>query len=157
MKNKKNLYILLPVVLLIWGAVLYQFFLFSDHVEMTETPQKYTVNRIIIRKKDTVTLNVNYRDPFLGKMYNTVAKKPVKNKKKAIEKKAEPLLWPTIIYKGIVSDAKDSKSIFMLIINGRTFLMKKGDIESEIRLLGGNTESIEVKYKTDKNVIPLKR
>lgn len=63
MKSRKTTYLLLAVVLIVWGAVLYQL-LFSKTAEeelctpalaaKTETPDK----------KDSLWLN--YRDPFLG-------------------------------------------------------------------------------------------
>ena len=92
MKNKKNLYILLPIVLLIWGAVMYQFFSFSTIEELqTDTSNEFVLKHIAIKERDTVAINVNYRDPFLGKMYSekingTVAKKKSKYLKKIPDK-----------------------------------------------------------------------
>ncbi|KAF2518529.1 hypothetical protein E0W68_09410 [Flavobacterium salilacus subsp. salilacus] len=153
MKNKKAIYILLPLVLLIWAMVIYQFFSFSGSDAVAVNNNKaYTIKPINIPVKDTFTINVNYRDPFLGKMYL-----PNNNKtsisKKTKPKPAEPIIMPHIIYKGIVSDNQNEKKVFMVIIKGQTFLMKEKDTEQEVTLKNGNREYIEVVYKGQKNKI----
>ena len=160
MKNKKTIYILLSIVLLIWGAVMYQFFSFSTTEELqTTTSNEFIFKPIAIKERDTVAINVNYRDPFLGKMYSekgngTITKKKATNLKKA-PKIVEPIVWPAIVYKGIVSDTKEKNKVFMLIINGQTFLMRKGETENEILLKEGDRESVYVKYKGNLNLILL--
>jgi hypothetical protein len=70
-------------------------------------------------------------------------------------KPEETIVWPVILYKGIVSDTKDKIKIYMLIIGGKTCLMKKGQIENEVFLKDGDKESIYVKYKGNLNLIML--
>ena len=153
MKNKKSIYILLPLVLLIWAMVIYQFFSFSGpDIAEANNAKTFIIKPINIPEKDTFTINVNYRDPFLGKMY--LPKKPgTGNAKKRKPKPAEPIIMPSIIYKGIVSDKKKEKKVFMLIIKGQTFLMHEKDTEQEVTLKTGNREYIEVLYKGQKNKI----
>jgi hypothetical protein len=160
MKNKKSIYFLLPIVLLIWGAVMYQFFSFSTHEELQTTSSDEIVFKPLnLKKRDTTPINVNYRDPFLGKMYvkrsnELVARNKTKNLKKT-SKIVEPIVWPEIVYKGIVSDTKEKNKVFMLIINGQTFLMRKGQTENEVFLKEGDRESVYVKYKGNLNLILL--
>jgi hypothetical protein len=155
MKNKKSIYILLPVVLLIWGLVMYELFSFSKPDEVMETePPGFDFKPVKIKERDPFSIDVNYRDPFLGKIYTTqkatLIKKSI-SKIKKIPKVVEPLVWPTIAYKGIVSDTKDKTRVFMLIIGGKTFLMKKGEIANEVFLKDGDRESVYVKYKGELN------
>lgn len=159
MKNKKNIFILLPVVLLIWGSVLYQFFS-STSPEETEqlSSNVFKIKPLKINERDTFSININYRDPFLGKMYVSQKYDSLKKssrKKIRTQNSIEPLTWPTIVYKGIVSDTKDKTKIYMVIIAGKTFLMKKGAVENEILLKDGDRESIYVKYKGNLNLIML--
>lgn len=157
MKSKKSIYILLPVVLFIWGMVLYQFFSYSNDDELIEVSSvNLHLKPLSFKERDTFSIDVAYRDPFLGKMYKANASNGIKKStiKKPI-KTEQPLLWPTIVYKGIVSDSKDKTRVFMLIINGQTFLMKKGDIENDVFLKDGNRESIYVKYKGNLDIILL--
>lgn len=147
MKNKKNIYILLPVVLLIWGMVIYRFFSFERPEEQDTQMQYDIIKPITVKQKEIFTIDVNYRDPFLGKMYL-----PESNKTKIVKRKKAPepqIEWPQIIYKGIVSDAKNKKKVFMLVINGQTYLMKEKETEQEMTLKSGNRESIIVKYNGD--------
>ena len=66
-----------------------------------------------------------------------------------------PFVWPEIVYKGIVSDTKNKSKIFMLVINGQTFIMKRGDIQEEVELKEGNRASVNIKYKGKENTIIL--
>jgi len=152
MKNKKNTYILLFAVLLIWGLVLYRFFSYASSEEnIVENTGDITIKPVILNASDTVSLNVNYRDPFLGKMYIPEgAKKAVTIRTHKLQ---EQIVWPPVIYKGIVSDSKNKKKVFMLIINGQTFFMKEKDTEQDITLKKGDRYSITVKYKGDLTTI----
>lgn len=153
MKNKKTTYILLVVVLFVWAMVIYQFFSFSGGSEsITENHTALNIKPVQAPKRDTFSINVNYRDPFLGKMYNPDNKKATK-KRNTSNKTKETIVWPSIIYKGLVSDSDDKQKVFMVIIKGKTFFMREKDTEEEVTLLKGNREFIEVKYKDKKNKI----
>lgn len=159
MKNKKTIYILLPVVLLVWGKVVYQFFSFANSDKILEnTPIDLYIKPFKIKERDTFSINVNYRDPFLGKMFVTelsVDSKKKTTKIKKVSKQENLIIWPSIIYKGIVADTKNNIKIYMLIIGGKTCLMKKGETENEVFLKDGDNESIYVKYKGNLNLIML--
>ena len=158
MKNKKSIYILLPIVLLIWGIVIFQFFSFSTPIDTVEnTSEDFKIEPLKLKERKTFSVNVNYRDPFLGKMY--AAQESSKAKKSSnIKKESRPeevIVWPSIIYKGMISDAKEKKKLFILKISGHDFFMKKGDTENDILLKDGDRESIYVKYKGNLNLIML--
>lgn len=159
MKNKKNIYILLPLVLFVWGAVLYQVFSFtkSDEVTSIDNPE-FNIKPLKISQRKSFDININYRDPFLGKMYaaQTASKtkaNPSRTKKEV--KPKETLVWPTILYKGLISDTKEKSKIFMLVIDNKNYYMKIGDTENEILLKSGDKESVYVKYKGNLNLIML--
>ncbi|GGB73388.1 hypothetical protein GCM10007424_11620 [Flavobacterium suaedae] len=153
MKNKKTTYILLVVVLFVWAMVIYQFFSFSGGSEpIVENHTTLNIKPIQAPKRDTFSINVNYRDPFLGKMYNPHNKKATR-KQNTSNKPKETIVWPSVIYKGLVSDSDDKRKVFMVMIKGKTFFMREKDTEEEVKLLKGNREFIEVKYKGKKNKI----
>jgi len=161
MKNKKNILILLPVVLLIWGGVIYQFSSFLN----TENATLYKVKEINIKpfkfkERNKFSININYRDPFLGKMYTNTQQAPKTNSTLKTIKAIKPeliMVWPTILYKGIVSDTKEKNKVFMMVITGHIFLMKKGDIENDIHIEDGDNASVSVKYKGYKNIIMIEK
>ena len=156
MKNKKNIYILLPVVLLIWGSIIYRFFSFRAP-ETSEPPAtEMKIKPLKIKERDTTAIDANYRDPFLGKIeVPQSATHKTKAKPKQAVKPKEQVQWPTIVYKGIVSDTKDKVKVFMLIINGKTCLMNKGNTAEEVFLKDGNRDAVYVKYKGNLNIILL--
>jgi hypothetical protein len=159
MKNKKNIYILLPLVLLVWGAVLFQLFSFtnSDEITVSDNPE-FTFKPMKVNKRESFSINVNYRDPFLGKIYSneseTIPKKTNSTVHKAA-RQAEALVWPKITYKGSIADSKGKNSIYIMIIDGKNYYMKIGDTENEIFLKSGDKESVYVKYKGNLNIIML--
>jgi len=152
MKNKKSIYVLLPIVLLIWGLVIYRFFDFSTDDIPDGTTSNFTVKPLAVMPRDTFNINVNYRDPFLGKMYLPRQVKKSGRKTNSIEQ-AAPLVWPSIVYRGLVSDAKNKKKVFMLIISGQTFLMSERDTELDVQIKGGNREHITVTFQGVPNKI----
>jgi hypothetical protein len=154
MKNKKSIYILLPLVLLIWGTIIYQFFSYTNPESAIIPSQDYSVKPLIIKQKDSITININPRDPFSGKMIDDGVKKETGKKRNTkIPKIKKELIWPQISYKGIVSDNKDKIKVYMVIINGKTNLMKKGDTEEGILLKEGDREIIYLKFKGDDKVV----
>lgn len=159
MKNKKNIYILLPLVLFVWGAVLFQVFSFAKSDEIIPlTNSEFKIKPLKINKRESFAIDINYRDPFLGKMYvaQTVTKAKTNISKSTKEPKPkETLVWPTIVYKGMISDTKEKTKIFMLIIDNKNYYMKIGDTENEIFLKTGDKESVYVKYKGNLNLIML--
>ena len=145
MNNKKKTYVLLAIVVIIWVLLIYRFFsLTAGNPAEIVSSQSTMTGTLAVKKRDTFSVNVNYRDPFLGKMY--VADNVVKPQKKHL-KKVEPVVWPDVVYKGMVSDTKDKKKVFMLIIDRKTYLMKEKETEGGITLKKGNRESIDIKYK----------
>ncbi|PWB18645.1 hypothetical protein [Flavobacterium sp. HTF] len=157
MKNKKNIYIILPIVLFVWSAVLYQVFSFTNNDEVVSANNpEFVIKPLKVKERQSFIIDVNYRDPFLGKMYMPQAATKVKTANSSIKKTPkvpETLVWPVILYKGMISDTKDKTKIFMLIIDGQNHYMKIGDTQNEIYLKSGDRESVYVKYKGNLNLI----
>lgn len=162
MKNKKSIYFLLPLVLLIWAIVIYQFFSFTTPDDsLDHTPTEFRIKPLKIKEPTRFSINVDYRDPFLGKMYATRETTKSNDKKgSVISKKRQPkteetLIWPSIHYKGTISDSKQKKTLFIMVIDGHNYYMKKGDTENGVFLKDGNKESVYVKYKGNLNLFML--
>lgn len=147
MQNKKKTYLLLAIVLLVWGLVIYQFFSYTGEapVEM-DAGNIQIIAPVKIKPRDTVVLNLNYRDPFLGKIYAAQSKKnrPVATSRLRPTIKEE---WPQVIYKGLVTDSKAKNKIFLLLINGNTYMMKAKQTEESVTVLNGDRKSVNIKFK----------
>ena len=109
MKKKKTLYMMLPLVILVWGFVFYQLFgsfFGTPNYAVEKVEQKISIAEI---KKDTFLIVADYRDPFLGKKMKVRSSfsssasqgtKPIRNIKQPKAEKA----WPVIIYKGMIKN-----------------------------------------------------
>lgn len=161
MKNKKNIYILLPLVLGIWGLLIYNFFSYLNPEEIVLPEDNFQISdEIKYTEPDTTTIDINHRDPFSGKMttkYSEADERKVTNVSSVKSNSEGPKVEDDlkIQYKGIVSDVSDKVKVFMVIINGKTFLMKQGDKELDIKLIKGNRESIVISNKGKQNTISI--
>jgi hypothetical protein len=144
-------------VLFVWSAVLYQVFSFTNNDEIiSANDPEFIIKPLKVKQRQSFVIDVNYRDPFLVKMYLAQTISKVKTEKSTIKKTPnvqETLVWPVILYKGMISDTKDKAKIFMIIIDGQNHYMKIGDTENEIYLKSGDKESVYVKYKGNLNLI----
>jgi hypothetical protein len=159
MKSKKSIYILLPIVLLIWGVVLFQFFSFSTPDEVTEISSKeFSIKPFKVKERTPFLINVNYRDPFLGRAYSIQEISKGDSNKVKVKRTPKPevtIAWPSIEYKGMLSDPKEKNKRFMLVISGKNCFMKIGETQEEVYLKDGDKESIYVVFKGDLNLIML--
>lgn len=144
---------MLPLVLFIWGTIIYKFFAYTNEDTIVSQNQKISIKPLQIKQKDTFTIKINSRDPFSGKMVDEAASKIKHKISYSAPKSKEELVWPQIKYKGIVSDTKEKVKIYMLIIDGKTNLMRKGQIENEILLKDGDKDMVYLKYKNDSKVV----
>ncbi len=143
MKNKKNIYFLIPTVLLIWGIIGYKI------VKSINPSQPNATTRVAIadfKPKELVvskpyTINANYRDPFLGSIATN--KKKVK---RVVQKKS--IVFPSVQYVGFIAPIGKKKSpVFILKIYGQQELLKKRETAQELQLVSGNQKEIVLKYK----------
>ena len=87
------------------------------------------------------------RDPFLGK----VKKKKSKNTYKATPK---DLNIPEMRYVGFIEGAKKNNAVFLLTIDGYSYIFRNGETVNAITLIDGNSSSVTIRYK--KKVYTLK-
>ena len=156
MKNKKNIYILLPAVLIIWGILLYKIIggLSPDAqtLQIAEQGGKFTPK--IIKQTDTFSIQTNYRDPFLG-TFKQKKKRTVRPHTKTPVIKKEKVPFPTIVYKGIVSPKGKNKNVFLISVNGQQHLFKRNTTFNNVKLLQGNAQKITVQFQHQKRTFPL--
>ena len=103
MKNKKNIYFLLPAVLVVWGLLGYRIFSAvqpkSINTDLNASQLAFTPHNF--KESESFTIKADYRDPFLGTI-NKVHKKPKKRPKAKTEQEPKKP-FPQIHYKGLVS------------------------------------------------------
>ncbi len=140
---KTKTYILLALVLSIWGIISFKIVsvvnpstpeVLQQHYNMAFKPK---FNKTI----DTFSIQTVNRDPFLGTLL--IREKP---KTKNLKTKMD-LVWLPIVYHGIISKQNSKAKVFIVSINGQQYLVKSGQVISEITLIRGNSKSILVSYK----------
>ncbi len=157
MKNKKVVYFLLFVVLLIWGIIFYRIFSTvggaDDSGSYTGTMNDNSMDKNV---PDTFNINGNYRDPFLGTMqadkpvvHYSAPKTPVVKEEKMIQ----PLAWPAIVYGGMIKNKQSNKQLVLVQINGQNNLMMVGNTVDGVQLLKIYRDSLEVSFQKAKKWI----
>ncbi|OFY82851.1 MAG: hypothetical protein A3F72_01835 [Bacteroidetes bacterium RIFCSPLOWO2_12_FULL_35_15] len=154
MKNKKLLYILIPLTLLVWGIIVYRIIATTNSGNENQIQSMQQIeNATIENMNDTFLINPNYRDPFLGKMIKNVTTSATTSLQKTITTvKNTPILssWPTIVYLGIIKNQKSNKQLTLVQINGQSYSMKIGETVNSVELCKVFKDSIEVKFGKEK-------
>lgn len=152
MKNKKNIYFLVPAVLFIWGIIGYKIYATinpSDDTVMTKnTTLDFKPEEI--KEVEKFTINANYRDPFLGKSEAIKATKHVSNK-------IAPIIeFPSIIYKGMIAPKQSNRTtIFLVTINNAQQFLSIGKQVDGVKLLNGNSKEITISFQKTKKTVPI--
>lgn len=163
MKSKKSIYILLPLVLIIWGVLGYRLFsFFGNEEEPIENDLTFQVQNIAYKAPDSVKIVVDYRDPFSGKLSdgNNSNKLKISNLRKP---KTETILSnkeenkPIIVYRGLVSDTKNKNKVFMFSVDNKTYLLEKGQTENDIKVISGDTKQITLLINKKKEVVAISK
>lgn len=157
MKNKKLLYILIPLTLLVWGIIVYRIIATANSGNENQIQSMQQIeNATIENMNDTFLINPNYRDPFLGKMINKIlpsTNATTSSLPKTISTvKNTPIVssWPAIVYLGIIKNQKSNKQLTLVQINGQSYSMKIGETVNAIELCKVFKDSIEVKFGKEK-------
>ncbi|WP_430412796.1 hypothetical protein [Kordia sp.] len=146
MNKKVKTYILLGIVLGIWGTIGYQVYTkLNPDEELITTSNgmvSFTPKQHIV--KDTFSISPAHHDPFLNKPYQkrrgaTTGKKTTKNNK--------TIVFPKVVYKGVISKQKSSNNIYIIEVNGTQQLFKVGKEIDSIRLVKGTKKSVLISYK----------
>ncbi|MDC7996887.1 hypothetical protein [Gilvibacter sediminis] len=144
MKVNKTTYLLLVVVLGIWGYFIVSLVsdLSGDDALDTSSLKGGTITTYESKEKERFELIENPRDPFFGTM-NEAPKNTSAAKTQSTSTKAN---WPSIIYKGKVSGSKNATR-YILAINGKEYLVTKGQVITDVTLISGDTEAVKVRFE----------
>ena len=152
MKQRKKTYILLAVVLAIWGIL--GFRVVKTLKPEYEEPQQVVLTDYQIpenqKKRDTFSIDGNYRDPFLGKMPKE------KKSSKGVRRKAKATS-PTknITYQGSVGDKGSKNRMFFVNIEGQQHILTLGQKVDDVVLISGDNAQIKVRYPGHMKIIKL--
>lgn len=149
MSKPQKTYILLIAVIGIWGIIIYQIFKEknTEPILPTSNIQKKFIPQKIQQKKGD-TLDVNYRDPFLGKTPRKKAKK-----KKIVTQ--QPLRFPSIIYNGNITG--NGNTSYIISVQNQQEIVKVGQTFRDVTLVSANSNQIIIAYKKERKTIKLQQ
>ena len=157
MKNKKAIYFLLPLVLIIWGIIIYRIFFDTISINNSEILSRGIPLKIVKENVDTFSIYADYGDPFLDYLWeydeSEVEQDPSEIVETIIEKPPVLVNWPSISFGGIVKNQKSNKQVVVVNIEESGHLMKIGDVVMGVTLKKVFNDSIQVVYEKEVKTI----
>ena len=157
MKSKRNLYILIPAVVLIWASIVYRIYEGKqEEISLYRGGGKQEVSTINSPNRLAYELLLNYEDPFLKGVKKRSREKPVEhleliagineNGKKKISTGVEKEdIWSQVKYLGIIENKRSKNKIILLEIQGNSFIQKLGEEKEGFLLKKITQDSILLK------------
>jgi len=148
-KNKKSIYILLPLVIIIWGAVFWKL-LKGGQGKILPPPAVNITNTVKeAENKEHTTLLLNYEDPFLKTLKGTRQESNA-NEVKQVVAVNRVVMWPMFEYNGMIRNNTSNKAVGMLKLNGKNYLVQNGDWIEGLFVEAVFPDSIILVNQTDK-------
>lgn len=158
MKNKSVTYLLIGVVVLIWGLVVYRIFSAVSEGESGSSPIATfkSEKKAKVVQDDTFELILDYRDPFLGKisvasfLEGEVQQTRKTQKKQSFSAPIAPtsaIDWSFVTYLGAINSKKPGKEIGMFRLHGNEVMMKVKESRGEITVLKITKDSAYIQYQ----------
>jgi len=168
MKNKKLVFLLLPLACAVWGVVMYRIMQAFDNssdqvdVEQQEIPKAIVTEKVL---PDTFSLMLGYKDPFL----NGVRKDPpVIFQPISLPPKSAPVVksntspesavapeWPQVEYMGLIENKVQRTKVAMVSIGGVHHLLQEGQVVKRVRVLEVMKDSMKVSFGKEVKCISL--
>lgn len=148
--------LLITAVAAVWGIIFYQIFISVKE----ETPVfAAQVNKTVkneslddYRYKDTFTLQLDYRDPMLGKEVVV---------EKAMEKLTEPVNSKSVVfqtpkplppqddirYTGYISGNTGKITATIISLNGKEIMLEEGESQGGLKVLKNYRDSIKISFR----------
>jgi hypothetical protein len=163
MKSKKSMYVLLPVVLGIWGTIGWKIYTgLQDKTQADAAPQKAASLLIDDAQADSIPLVAQYRDPFLdGSVAPRVQHASQDQKKQGVQANPlpkqtlveTPAQWPQIAYNGLIKRNGEEKVVGFLNVDGQSHFVKPGDKAGAVTVVKLWKDSIQVSWNKLQRVI----
>lgn len=149
MKSKKSIYLLLPLVLGIWGLVGYRVY------KMTRPDNSFALNPVYkdrdsneFNYQQRISLLLQYADPFLKEIPDATSEQ-VQNEFAALfttnpAPEKPKLVWPEISFKGVLSG--NERRLAVLEVDKKRYLAATGDSILQLQVMKLYPDSIILEY-----------
>lgn len=161
MKSKKNIYILLPLVLLIWCVIVYKIYVTLHKPEEKVVYQ--ASGAIQMLAADTVSqdyaLILHYPDPFRTQNFQPKAMSTPEiagglDEETQTAAVVEESL-PDIQYSGMIEHAISADRVAMLVVDGKAIMAKVGKFSEDIQVKAITPQLVDLIYKGKRMQIKL--
>lgn len=160
MKNRKTAYIMVPIVLAIWGMIGWKVYAaMKDNAKpVVENHADGKSNLTQSKIPDSIPLIANYRDPFLDKNISSKVNSKNENRNpKSIVVKIPPTpktapAWPKITYHGLIKRTNDQKTVGFISVNGESYFVKGEEAAGDVTVGKLWKDSVEIIFGKEKKV-----
>lgn len=156
-QKKKTIYILMPIVILVWGFVFYQLYGYFFSTPSYANTEEKTIINIDEIKKDTFSIVANYRDPFLSQKRMQAANNRVvtKTNRSTTKKNTSPtvLKWPSIQYKGMIKNNNSERRVAIVTVDGKEHIVNEGTTLNELKVVKIEKATITVSFQDEQKTI----
>lgn len=162
LKNKKAIYILIPVNLLVWGFLAFKIYSALNETDAGLANAKTTTLKVhSLTDSVTYKLVMDYKDPFLKdvkpdrQLQNS---QPVSNAQvqpKSTPPKPAPVIpkqLPEVKYLGLIKNNTSGLSTALVSVNGQSRLIKQNESVDGIVFKSFNKDSLVAKWGKERIV-----
>ena len=148
-------------MIVIWGLIGYQIF---SAIEAPDRPIQLAATTTVLAADDMelekYNLLLSYTDPFNlsnSREYSVEENNQSglviqRNDKPITASAAQETTWPSITYGGMVKSS-NAKQVGLLIINGKSYLIKKGEEYQGVKVLMYNEDEVKLRFsKAEKTI-----
>jgi hypothetical protein len=170
MKNKKLLFVLLPLVALVWGAVIYKVVQSLESPTPRPQPGKRMQRQVVSASvaPDTFHLLLGYRDPFLtglpderqGRGDKPAGFMPVPVPHQRVRLAVPPttqeparVQWPEVKFTGLIEHRQKNRRVAMVRINDEDHLLEEKQAAAGLKLVRLLPDSILVEFGKERRFV----
>ncbi|SEL95711.1 hypothetical protein [Parapedobacter koreensis] len=137
--KRKLTYPLLGLAVLLWGAIFYRVFSGLREDDTTASvapvmPRKQTADKPVVAD----SLLLDYRDPFLentAETFDMEAEDLMMEGEYEYVEEAPYIDWSQVLYLGSINNSASGRTVALVRINGKEYMLKPGDAVDGFTLL----------------------
>ncbi len=152
MNERKRMFILIPILILVWGLVIYHVYdaVSDDVTPIVQTNEAYVA---IPEKLVEFELALNYPDPFLqtamAKPVVVAKKSPTRTNKRKPEKRVQTVPKPALRYSGRIENLESNEERHLISVNGNPQIVTLGQEVDGVVLKKVFADSVEFKWNKE--------
>jgi hypothetical protein len=158
MKNRQLIYILIPLVLIVWGLIIFKIFKqirhSNNHASEVFSNLK---NSDQVTEPDSFSLILHYRDPFLQGIVRPLSSSrsfgSLINNNSNLTSIKPQVNFPASKYSGLVINYKNKNKLGVIKIDNKDFLVKEGELIAGEKIIRLYNDSVIVRFRNIKKTI----